>query len=227
MTPQVESGTSILERVNDLFARAGDSFSHAIAKMTSTTQNAADTLADKAIAPLTSTPATFFQRWLQAHPTIERLLHILNWAADRPMTSLILLLFLIAIAWSLIKSIGRLFENFWLLVLKIPFKLGYFLLRFVWRSLNKLSPRFIPKSPRNQIQQMQILPFSNAQFDRTERQQRLLEIATQLAVLNQEQNRLMQEALAILGSTQVAPEEIPDVFQQKVFSKVDGGRLRN
>lgn len=209
MISQVESSKSILERAKDLFATAGDTVSQAIAKVTTTTQVAADSLADKAIAPITSTQTTLFQSWLESHPTVERSLQIFNWAVNHPIIGVIILLFLIAIAWSLIKSIGRLLENFWLSVLQIPLKLGYFLIQFSWRSLHKLAPRLMLKFPRTQAEQMQILPASDTQINSTEGSQRLLEISARLAVLNQEQNELIREALAILGSTQIDAESVP------------------
>lgn len=208
MISQVESSKSILERAKDLFATAGDTVSQAIDKATTTTQ-AADSLADKAIAPITSTQTTLFQSWLESHPTMERSLQIFNWAVNHPIIGVIILLFLIAIAWSLIKSIGRLLENFWLSVLQIPLKLGYFLIQFSWRSLHKLAPRLMLKFPRTQAEQMQILPASDTQINSTEGSQRLLEISARLAVLNQEQNELIREALAILGSTQIDAESVP------------------
>lgn len=209
MISQVESSKSILERAKDLFATAGDTVSQAIAKVTTTTQVATDSLADKAIAPITSTQTTLFQSWLESHPTVERSLQIFNWAVNHPIIGVIILLFLIAIAWSLIKSIGRLLENFWLSVLQIPLKLGYFLIQFSWRSLHKLAPRLMLKFPRTQAEQMQILPASDTQINSTEGSQRLLEISARLAVLNQEQNELIREALAILGSTQIDAESVP------------------
>ena len=227
MRSQAENGTSILERTKDWLAAAGDTFSHAIERMTTTTQDATGSLADKAIAPIASTQVTLFQGWLETHPNVERSLQVLNWAINHPIISVILLLFLIAIAWSLIKSIGRLFERFWLSVLQIPLKLGYFLIQTSWRSLHKLSARFILKPPRKQIHQMHVLPATNVQINYPEQHQRLLEISAKLALLNQEQNELIQEAVSILSSTQIVPEDIPKNFQHQVFSNIDRSILRN
>ena len=227
MRSQVENGTSILERTKDWLAAAGDTFSHAIERMTTTTQDAAGGLADRAIAPIASTQLTLFQSWLAAHPTVARSLQILNWAINHPIISAIILLFLIAIAWSLIKSIGRLFENFWLSILQIPLKLGYYLIQTSWRSLHKFSARFILKPPREQIHQMHVLPASDVQINYNEQCQRLLEISTKLAILNQEQNELILEAVSILSSTQIATENIPSELQQKVFLNIDKSILQS
>jgi hypothetical protein len=221
MRSQAENGTSILERTKDWVAAAGDTFSHTIARITTTTQDAAGSLADKAIAPIASTQATVFQSWLEAHPTVERSLQVLNWAIEHPIISVIILLFVIAIAWSLIKSIGRLFEKFCLSVLQMPLKLGYFLIQMSWRSLHKLFARFSLKSTRRNMHQMHVLPTSDAQTNYTDQHQRLLEISAKLALLNQEQNELMREALSILSSNQIATEDIPTNFQHEVFSNID------
>jgi len=227
MRSQAENGTSILERTKDWLAAAGDTFSHAIERMTTTTQDAAGSLADKAIAPIASTQATLFQSWLETHPTIERSLQVLNWAINHPIISVIILLFSIAIAWSLIKSIGRLFESFWLSILQIPLKLGYFLIQTSWRALHKLSARFILKPTQKHVRQMHVLPASDVQINYTEQYQRLLEISAKLAILNQEQNELLREAVSILSSTQIATENIPTDLQHQVFSKIDRSILRN
>lgn len=216
MISQVESSKSILERAKDLLDTAGDTVSQAIDRVTTTTQAAAGNVADRAIAPIASKQTTLFQNWLEAHPTMERALQILNWAFDRPILGVIILLFSIAIAWSLIKSIGRLFENFWLSVLQIPLKLGYFLVRASWRSLNKLAPRLKLNFSLNQGDRLQILPASDPQINSSESSQRLLEISARLAILNQEQNELIQEALAILDSTQIDVDNVPAKYVQKV-----------
>lgn len=218
MISQAENGTSILERTKDWLVGTGNTVSHAIAQMTTTTQEAADSLADKAIAPIASTQATLFQSWLEAHPTVARSLQVLNWATEHLIISVIILLFVLAIAWSLIKSIGRLFENFWLSVLQIPLKLGYFLIRASWRSLHHLSARFILKRPQKQLERMHVLPVSDLVINSIEPHQRLLEISAKLALLNQEQNELIREATSILNSTQIATEDIPKNFQHEVFS---------
>lgn len=217
MISQAENGKSILERAKDLLVTAGDTFNQAIERVSTTTQDAAGSVADKAIAPLTSTQVTLFQSWLESHPTVERLWQILNWAGNHPIVSVIILLFLIAIAWSLIKSIGRLFESFWLSVLQIPLKLGYFLIQVSWRSLHKLVPQLRLKSALSQVDKMQVFSASDTQINSTERSQRLVEISARLAVLNHEQNELMREALVILGTSQFDAEDVPDVLRQKVF----------
>jgi hypothetical protein len=209
MISQVESGKSILERAKELFATAGDTVNQAIDRVTATTQSAASSLADKTIAPIASTQKSLLQSWLESHPTMERALQIFNWAVNHPIVGTIILLFSIAIAWSLIKSLGRLLENFWLSVLQIPLKLGYFLIQVSWRSLHKLAPRLMQKFPQTQANRMQILPASATQINTHNGSQRLLEISARLAVLNQEQNELIREALAILGSTQIDAENVP------------------
>ncbi|MBD2304585.1 hypothetical protein H6G17_03510 [Chroococcidiopsis sp. FACHB-1243] len=221
MRSQAENGTSILERTKDWVAAAGDTFSHTIARITTTTQDAAGSLADKAIAPIASTQAIVFQSWLEAHPTVERSLQVLNWAIERPIISVIILLFVIAIVWSLIKSIGRLFEKFCLSVLQMPLRLGHFLIQMSWRSLHLLSARFILKRPQKQLERTHVLPTSDVAINYTDQHQRLLEISAKLALLNQEQNDLMREALSILSSNQIATEDIPQNFQPEVFSNID------
>lgn len=217
MIPQTESGQTILERTKDLLATAGDTFSDAVNRMASTTESAASNVADRAIAPITSTQVTLFQNWLASHPTMERSLQILNWAGSHPIISVIILLFAIAIAWSLIKSIGRLLENSFLSILQIPFKLGYFLIQISWRSLQKLFPRLRRQVIPRQAQSLSSVGVDKISGDR----QKLLEISSQLTVLNQEQNRLIQEALAILSSTQINIEDVPALLIKQDSQKIE------
>ncbi|HCF26716.1 MAG TPA: hypothetical protein DEV81_05800 [Cyanobacteria bacterium UBA11049] len=138
--------------------------------------------------------------WIQAHPVASRLLQLLAWVSDRPILSLVIFLFTLAIAWRLIKSVGSLFEKFLLALLQLPLKLGKFLLQVSFQSLGKFSNLIIKQSWRDRPSLTS--DAQNLSFESTEQnnKRRLLEISNRLAEIRQEQNELLQEIEAILNS---------------------------
>ena len=138
--------------------------------------------------------------WIQAHPVVLRLLQLLGWASDRPILSLVILLFTLAIAWRLIKSVGSLFDKFLLALLQLPLKLGKFLLQVSFQSFSNFSNLITKQSLRDR--QLITSDAQNLNFESNERdkKQRLLEISNRLAEIRQEQNQLLQEVEAILDS---------------------------
>lgn len=142
---------------------------------------------------------SIIDNWLQAHPTILRLVQALIWASDRPIISLILLLFVVAIAWSLIKAISRLLEAASLSILRVPLQLLQFLLSLSVRALGKFSRLMFKQITATKTTEIPVLPEATQSSYQTN-QQRLAEISLRLAALNQEQNQLLQEAATILNS---------------------------
>lgn len=152
--------------------------------------------------------------WIQNRPIVLRLVQILAWASDRPILSLVILLFILAIAVSLIKSIGRLFENFWLAILQIPFNLGKFLFLVSYQSFSKISSLII-KSFSNDERLITSVQEFTSDSNEPNNQQRLLEISTRLEEIRQEQNELLQEAAAIL--TEIS--EVPNTQHKQILFK--------
>ena len=115
-------------------------------------------------------------QWLQAHPVVFQLVQVLLWATNHPIISVIILLFAVAIAWSLIKAIGRLLETVGWSLLQSPFKLSQVLIGVSTKSLGNGG---------------------------NDKQQRLAEISTRLEAIQKEQNELLQEVAAILASDKI------------------------
>jgi hypothetical protein len=140
--------------------------------------------------------------WLQDHPTVLRLMQVLIWATNHPIISLIILLFAAAIAWSLIKSIGRLFEIAWLSLLQAPFKLGRVLIQAGSRSLARFG-----SLPINHLvgAKNTVIPVVSPNTETTpkNKQQRLAEISSRLEAIKHEQSELLQEAAAIINSNKI------------------------
>jgi hypothetical protein len=138
--------------------------------------------------------------WLQAHPVAFRLVQLLIWATNHPIVSLVILLFAIAIAWSLIKAFGRLIETVGWLLLQTPFKLGQVLIGVGFKSLGKVRGLAVNQLAFGKTAELPALQNSSSKPIQQDKQQRLAEISTRLEVIRQEQNELLQEVAAILAS---------------------------
>jgi hypothetical protein len=141
--------------------------------------------------------------WLQAHPTILQLVQLLIWATNHPIVSLIVLLFTIAIAWSLIKVIARLFEQASLSLLQAPFKLIQFLIAASAKSLGKAGSLATKQLSIANTAEYRVLQHSSSTTVYQDKQQRLAEISTRLEAIQKEQNELLQEVAEILASDKI------------------------
>lgn len=135
--------------------------------------------------------------WLVRHPVVLRLVQVLLWATNHPILSLVILLITIALAWSLIKAVGRLFEIAGLSLLKAPLMLGMALIGASSRTLHKFGGLAIKQLPGAKNAELPVSQYSSYEKDK---QQRLAEISIRLEAISQEQNELLQEAAAILAA---------------------------
>ncbi len=138
--------------------------------------------------------------WLQAHPVALRLVEILTWATNHPIVSLVILLFASAIAWSLIKALGRLIDTIVSSLLQAPFKLGQILIGVGFKSLGKFGGLAVNHLAVAKNAEPSALEYSISEPIQHDKQQRLAEISTRLEAIRQEQNELLQEVAAILAS---------------------------
>lgn len=202
MTTQVDSELQqkvyhSLDQVKDVLFKAADRFQ-------TTTQQAKDTLTettDKAVnaVDIQSALASSTSDWLQDHPAILRLVQILIWTTEHPIISLIIVLFLIAIAWSLIKAIGRLIDKIATSLLQAPLKLLQTALIFITSFLSNLGSLALNKVPRHQTtEQLALQPTST--IVSKDKHQQIAEISTRLKALQQEQNDLLKALMEILVS---------------------------
>jgi len=141
--------------------------------------------------------------WLQDHPTVLRLMQVLIWGTNHPIISLIIILFTAAIAWSLIKSIGRLFEIAWLSLLQAPFKLGRVLIQLGSRPLTSFGSLPINHLVGAKNTGIPVLQSFNSEPTAKNKQQRLAEISSRLEAIKHEQSELLQEAAEIINSEKI------------------------
>lgn len=153
--------------------------------------------------PLQTAIASSINEWLQAHPSVLRLLQVFIWATNHPIVSLVILLFAVAIAGSLIKAVGRLIETTSLSILKAPFKLIQLLFGVSFQSISKFGGLALKQLTGGKNAELPALQDSNSHSIEKGKQQRLTEISSRLEAIQKEQNELLQEVAAILNSNKI------------------------
>ena len=123
--------------------------------------------------------------FLAQYPWVFKVLETITWGINHPLRGVIILLFTVAIIWSIIKAIVKLIETASWSILKIPFILLQKLLKSLWITFTKVGIFGIGKIP-NQLHD--------------HKQQRLAEISHRLEVIHNEQKELLQEAAKLMKS---------------------------
>lgn len=152
----------------------------------------ADQLSGATSNAIQTTISNSVSEWLQAHPEVSRLVQLLLWATNHPILSLIILLFTVAIAWSLIKALGRLIEMAGWSLLQAPFKFSQVLIGVSAKSLGKFGGKAVKEAGGAEG--------GGGAEGAEDKQQRLAEISTRLEAIQEEQNQLLREAASIFAS---------------------------
>ncbi len=134
---------------------------------------------------------------LSQYPWFFQILEIFTWGINHPVRGIIILLFTIAVIWSIIKAIVKIIETASWSILKIPFILIQKLLKTLWITFPKIG-----KIKNNQLKD------SN--------QQRLAEISHRLEVIHHEQQALLQEATELMKSDSQNIMNNPNVEETSV-----------
>jgi hypothetical protein len=150
--------------------------------------------------------------WLTQHPIFFRLVQILGWGANHPIISVVILLFGLALLWSIIKGIVRLIETASWSILQVPIKLLPALIKVSFLSLIKASSFAVKQiTGAKKTDNLAVLLPENFQPNK---QQRLAEISRRLEAIQKEQNELLQEAADLIASDTI-DIEIPKIKQLK------------
>lgn len=144
--------------------------------------------------------ASSVSEWLQTHPAVFRLVQLLLWASNHPIWGLLMFIIVVAIAFSLIKALGRLFEILGLSILKAPFNFVLALIGFSFKSLRTIGGSAFQQLLGAKNSELPALQDSNSQSIEKDKQQRLAEISTRLEAIKQEQNELLQEVADLIKS---------------------------
>ncbi|MEH2148499.1 hypothetical protein [Nostoc sp.] len=136
--------------------------------------------------------------WLTQHPIFFRLVQILGWATNHPIISIVILLFALALLWSIIKAIVRLIETASWSILKVPLKLLQALIKVSFQSLTKVGSLTVQRiTGAKKTDNLPVLLPENFQQSK---QQRLIEISSRLEAIQKEQNELLQEAADLIAA---------------------------
>ena len=148
-----------------------------------------------------------FTDWIEQHSAFLRIIKSFNWLVNHPIISLIIILFSLAILWSLIKAIGRLIESASLSILQIPLKLFQTLIKYCWffirQLINFTKTKFTGEKIVNPNSKFSLNNNHNYQVLSDNKQQRLTDISTRLEEIQKEQQELLQEATDILNSEKI------------------------
>ena len=150
--------------------------------------------------------------WLTQHPIFFRLVKILGWGANHPIISVVILLFALALIWSIIKAIVRLIETASWSILKVPLKLLQALIKVSFLSLTKVGSFAVQQITGAKTTEN--LPTLLPESFQPNKQQRLAEISSRLEAIQKEQNELLQEA-ADLIATDTIDIEVSKIKQLK------------
>ncbi|HLO86803.1 MAG TPA: hypothetical protein VK203_17625 [Nostocaceae cyanobacterium] len=145
------------------------------------------------------------------NPSLLRIWQILNLAISHPIISAIILLFLIALIWSIIKGIVKLIETASWSVLKVPLNLLGHLIKIGFFSIIKLSNSTIAKI-KGESTNIDIVTVTATNLYKT-KQQRLAEISQRLTAIHQEQQALLQEASELMSTD---AQNSPGVIKQLI-----------
>ncbi|MBD2433902.1 hypothetical protein CEN44_07625 [Fischerella muscicola CCMEE 5323] len=147
--------------------------------------------------------------WLSQNRSIFQLAQVISWAANHPIISLIILLFVLAIVGSIIQAISRLVEVVSKSILQVPLKLILAVVKFSFVSFTQIGSVAIKKLTNSQKNDhnLLVLPPANSQLMHVQKQQRLEEICQRLAEIHKEQQELLQEAKELLAKSEITSEQ--------------------
>ena len=161
----------------------------------------ADQIKNTTSKAIESAIASSMNDWITQHPAIFRIVQVLTWGSNHPIISLVILLFTIAIASSIIKAIVRLIETASWSILQVPFKLLFALIKVSFFSFTKLGNIALKKLTSHQpVNNLPALPPATSPEIYKDKQQRLTEITQRLETIQKEQKQLLQEATELLAT---------------------------
>lgn len=208
-----------LQNVKDFVGENVNSLSNSAQQVRESLKETATTTTDKAINTVTTSLGQTWQTankfksttsgtvkdamassasdWLTQHPIFFRLVQILGWATNHPIISIVILLFALALLWSIIKAIVRLIETASWSILQVPLKLLQALIKVSFLSLTKFSGFAVQRMTATET--IKNLPTLLPKNFQPSKQQRLAEISSRLEAIQKEQHELLQEAADLIA----------------------------
>jgi hypothetical protein len=191
-----QTSSSIQQITTETKAKAIDSVRNSFGK----TLQAAEHIQQSTSTAIQTSINSPLNDWLQQHPLIYQLVKFFGWASNHPIWGIVIILLLIAIAWSLIRAIVRFIESASLSILKTPLKVIWLFCGYIWQLFSKFAVSNWNKL--NNANQSQITPLIDVDFKNVgkEKEARLAEISIRLTEIQSEQSALLTEAAQLLKS---------------------------
>ena len=130
------------------------------------------------VEALQKTMVNSLQSWLETHP-------IVSWLINHPLWILCIFILLLLLFGGLLRVIGRLTEETWLIIFQSPFRLARWLIVLTYKALTNASTPEV----------------TNLKFGKNDKQEQLNYILLRLEEIKQEQEELLKEMKTILNST--------------------------
>lgn len=195
-----------IEKISDSWRnKLAEKTNQAIDNVTNTLENSWQNVTD--ISNTTSgvvetAISSYISDMITQHPTVSKTVEILQWATSHPIISAVLLLFLIAFLWSIVKGIVRLIETASWSIFKIPLKLFQVIITV---SFTKLFQLFKNKNINQNIEDKSTQQKNNQidlnKINCQDKQKRLIEINYRLESIHQEQQELLKEASELIRNS--------------------------
>ncbi|GAX37594.1 hypothetical protein [Nodularia sp. NIES-3585] len=138
--------------------------------------------------------------WLTEHSEFLHLFHILEWAVNHPIISLIILILGMTLILNIIKVIISLITKASWSILQIPLKLIWAVIKLSFISLTKFRGFAIKPGTDNKTTNKLAVLSTNPRSIDENKNQRLAEISSRLETIQQEQQELLQEAADLIAT---------------------------
>ncbi len=192
-----QAGQSVQDTANQATIRAVD----AITTTWEQAKGSAENIKTTTSVAVQNAIASSMNDWLVQHPSFFRLVQILSWGVNHPIISSILLVFILALLWSLVKAAMRLIEVTSWTILRVPIQLLQALVKVGFISLSKfVRYSFQTITGASKIKSESALILDNSVTESQKRQQRLAYICDRLEAIQKEQQALLQEAASLMDS---------------------------
>jgi len=178
----IDNISETTEKVKNSLAEAGD---RALSTTVDRTSQITDNVNDITSKAIENAIDSTIQKWLADHP-------IFHWLASHPIATLIIVLLFLFVVLGLFEAFTALIKSIWLFIFKIPQKLIKVIADLTIKTFQNIGYQIWPQNgSQNKLELIK----SN---DRSDRQQRIAQIAVSPEQLKQEQNRLLEEIAEIL-----------------------------
>ena len=133
---------------------------------------------DAMVETLQKTTVNSLQSWLETHP-------IVSWLINHPLWILCIFILLLLLFGGLLRVIGRLTEETWLIIFQSPFRLARWLIAITYKALTNASTSKVTNL-----------------IGKNDKKEQLNYILLRLEEIKQEQEELLKEMKTILNSTE-------------------------